>query len=50
MSVKNVRHGIRLWIKKLMISPQDVWFKKLIPANVRHLISKPLEKHVKFKG
>ena len=46
MSVKNVRHGIRLWIKKLMISPQDVWFKKLIPANVRHLISKPLEKHV----
>ena len=46
MSVKQVRHGIRMWLKELMISPQDVWFKRLIPPNIRHIISKPLEKHV----
>jgi glycosyltransferase involved in cell wall biosynthesis len=34
-----------MWVKRLMMSP-DVWFKKVIPANIRHMISKPLEKRV----
>ena len=34
-----------MYIKGLMMS-QDVWFKKIIPANVRHIVSKPLEKRV----
>ena len=34
-----------MWLKRLMMSP-DVWFKKIVPAQIRHLISKPLEKQV----
>ena len=45
MGINRVRHDIRMWVKRLMMSP-DVWFKKVIPANIRHMISKPLEKRV----
>ena len=45
MGINRVRHKIRMYIKGLMMS-QDVWFKKIIPANVRHIVSKPLEKRV----
>ena len=45
MGINRVRHKTRMYIKGLMMS-QDVWFKKIIPANVRHIVSKPLEKRV----
>ena len=45
MGINRVRHDVRMWIKRLMMSP-DVWFKKVIPANIRHIVSKPLEKRV----
>ena len=45
MGLNRIRHGIRMWIKGLLISP-DVWFKKVIPADIRHIVSKPLEKRV----
>ena len=45
MGINRVRHDVRMWVKRLMMSP-DVWFKKVIPANIRHIVSKPLEKRV----
>ena len=45
MGINRVRHKVRMYIKGLMMS-QDVWFKKIIPADVRHIVSKPLEKRV----
>ena len=45
MGIGQVGYSVRMWLKKLMMSP-DVWFKKVIPAGVRHLVSKPLEKRV----
>ena len=45
MGVGRIGYSVRMWLKKLMMSP-DVWFKKVIPARIRHLISKPLEKRV----
>ena len=45
MGYERISRGIRMWLKRLMMSP-DVWFKKVVPAQIRHLISKPLEKQV----
>ena len=45
MGYERISRGIRMWLKRLMMSP-DVWFKKIVPAQIRHLISKPLEKQV----
>jgi len=45
MGFERASRGARLWVKGLMQS-EDVWFKKVIPASVRHLVSRPLEKHV----
>ena len=45
MGISRIGFGVRKWLKRLMMSP-DVWFKKVIPVQIRHLISKPLEKRV----
>ena len=49
MSIKTLLNRVKtwfwLWLKKLMMS-EDVWFKKVIPVQIRHLVSKPLEKRV----
>ena len=45
MGLENAKRRIRLWLKGLMMS-EDVWFKKVIPASARHLVSGPLEKLV----
>ena len=36
---------IRQWLRGLMMS-EDIWFKKVIPVQIRHMISKPLEKQM----
>lgn len=41
--------GMKRWLKGLMQN-EDLWFKKVIPASVRHLISRPLEKRVVQKN
>ena len=45
MGISRIGFRVRKWLKRLMMSP-DVWFKKVIPVQIRHLISKPLEKRV----
>ena len=45
MGIDRVSHRIRMWLKGLMMS-EDIWFKKVIPPGIRHLVSRPLEKHV----
>ena len=45
MSVEQARLKIRKWLTGLMMS-EDVWFKKVIPVRVRHLVSRPLEKRI----
>ena len=37
-----IRDGLRKRVSRLLEDP-DIWFKKVIPAGVRHRISKPLE-------
>ena len=36
---------IRQWLRGLMMS-EDIWFKKVIPVRIRHMISKPLERQM----
>jgi len=45
MGMNRVRQKVRVYVKGLMLS-EDVWFKKMIPAKVRHLVSRPLEKQM----
>ena len=42
MGINQVIQGTRERIKGLMQS-EDAWFKKVIPAKIRHLVSRPLE-------
>ena len=45
MGINRVGHEIRMRIKRMMMSP-DAWYKKVIPAKVRHFLGKPLEKQI----
>ena len=45
MSFDAMKRRTRLWLRGLM-SNENLWFKKVIPAGVRHLVSRPLEKQV----
>ena len=42
MGIGSIRDRIRKRIKGLMQDP-DAWIKKVIPAKIRHMVSKPLE-------
>jgi len=45
MLLDRIKYGLREWIRGLLMS-EDVWFKKVIPVSVRHLVSRPLEKRI----
>ena len=45
MLLDRIKYGLREWIRGLLMS-DDVWFKKVIPVSVRHLVSRPLEKRI----
>ena len=45
MSLDTVKRRARLWLRGLMVN-ENLWFKKIIPVRIRHMVSKPLEKQV----
>ncbi len=45
MGIDSIRHGVKVRIREMM-RDENAWFKKVIPARIRHMVSKPLEKKV----
>ena len=45
MGIGRIRYNVRMWLKRLIMSP-DIWFKKVIPVKIRHLISNPLARRI----
>ena len=45
MGIGRIRYNVRMWLKRLIMSP-DIWFKKVIPVEIRHLISNPLARRI----